>query len=255
MAQFKYTLGLEEVLLSDIDKVGGKNASLGEMIQNLSPLGVKVPGGYAVTVAGYWKYLDYNDMRDRVKDAMDGLDTDDVVQLRQVGSKVRNIVRDGVFPEEMITEIRERYLKMSAEYGNEITDVAVRSSATAEDLPDASFAGQQETYLNVRGSESILNSVRDCFASLFTDRAISYRENFGYDHFNIGLSVTIQKMVRSDLGAAGVAFSLDTESGFKDVVLINGSYGLGEMVVGGAVKPDEFLVFKPTLAKGFRPIV
>ena len=255
MSKFKYTLSLDEVLLSDLDKVGGKNASLGEMIQNLAPLGVKVPGGYAVTVAGYWKYLDYNNMRDRVKDAMNGLDTDDVVQLRQVGSQVRNIVRDGVFPEDMITEIRERYLKMSAEYGNEITDVAVRSSATAEDLPDASFAGQQETYLNVRGSESILNSVRDCFASLFTDRAISYRENFGYDHFNIGLSVTIQKMVRSDLGAAGVAFSIDTESGFKDVVLINGSYGLGEMVVGGAVKPDEFLVFKPTLAKGFKPIV
>ncbi len=255
MSKFKYTLGLDEVLLSDIDKVGGKNASLGEMIQNLSPLGVKVPGGYAVTVDGYWKYLDYNNMRERVKEAMEGLDTEDVVQLRQVGSQVRNIVRDGTFPEDMITEIRERYLKMSAEYGNEITDVAVRSSATAEDLPDASFAGQQETYLNVRGSESILNSVRDCFASLFTDRAISYRENFGYDHFNIGLSVTIQKMVRSDLGSSGVAFSLDTESGFKDVVLINGSYGLVEMVVVGAVKPDEFLVFKPTLAKGFRPIV
>ena len=180
---------------------------------------------------------------------------DDLVSLRRTGLEIRQIIRNGEWPEDLIEEIKERYHLLSQEYGQDITDVAVRSSATAEDLPDASFAGQQETYLNVRGPEQILISIRNCFASLFTDRAISYRDNFGFDHFDVGLSVCVQKMVRSDLASSGVAFSLDTESGFKDVVLINGSYGLGESVVQGTVSPDEFLIYKPTLKKGFESII
>ena len=169
--------------------------------------------------------------------------------------EIRQIIRNGEWPEDLKEEIKERYHLLSQKHKQDITDVAVRSSATAEDLPDASFAGQQETYLNVRGSEQLLTSVRNCFASLFTDRAISYRDNFGFDHFDVGLSVCVQKMVRSDLASSGVAFSLDTESGFKDVVLINGSYGLGESVVQGTVSPDEFLIFKPTLKDGFSSII
>ncbi|MCB0764951.1 MAG: phosphoenolpyruvate synthase, partial [Flavobacteriales bacterium] len=168
---------------------------------------------------------------------------------------VRTLIKNGKFPEDIWKGILQRYDEMSKQYGQEATDVAVRSSATAEDLPDASFAGQQETFLNIRGHQDLISAVRNCFASLFTDRAIVYRESLGYDHFQVGLSVGIQKMVRSDVGSSGVAFSLDTESGFKDVVLINGSYGLGEMVVQGAVSPDEFLVFKPTLAEGCSSII
>ena len=165
------------------------------------------------------------------------------------------MIRNTKFPPELSKMIIEAYYRLSAEYGQETTDVAVRSSATAEDLPDASFAGQQETYLNVRGPAAIMDSVRNCFASLFTDRAISYRQNFGFDHFAIGISVCIQKMVRSDLGSSGVAFSLDTESGFKDVVVINGIYGLGELIVQGSISPDEFIVFKPALKENFIPII
>ena len=180
---------------------------------------------------------------------------DDLVSLKKTGLEIRQLIRNGKWPRQVKEEIRDSYTLLSQKYGSDITDVAVRSSATAEDLPDASFAGQQETYLNVRGPEQILTSVRNCFASLFTDRAISYRDDFGFDHFDIGLSVCIQKMVRSDLASSGVAFSLDTESGFKDVILINCSYGLGEMVVQGTVSPDEFLIFKPTLKKGFESII
>ena len=180
---------------------------------------------------------------------------DDLVSLKKTGLEIRQLIRNGKWPRQVKEEIRDSYTLLSQKYGQDITDVAVRSSATAEDLPDASFAGQQETYLNVRGPEQILTSVRNCFASLFTDRAISYRDNFSFDHFNVGLSVCIQKMVRSDLASSGVAFSLDTESGFKDVILINCSYGLGEMVVQGTVSPDEFLIFKPTLKKGFDSII
>ena len=222
---------LSEVQLSDLELVGGKNASLGEMIQNLGKLGIDIPGGFALTVKAYWEFINFNKLDKKIRSLIKKMKKDDLVSLRRTGLEIRQIIRNGEWPEDLREEIKERYHLLSQEYEQEITDVAVRSSATAEDLPDASFAGQQETYLNVRGSEQILTSIRNCFASLFTDRAISYRDNFGFNHFDVGLSVCVQKMVRSDLASSGVAFSLDTESGFKDVVLINGSYGLGESVV------------------------
>lgn len=255
MSKAPYLKWLHEVQLSDLPTVGGKNASLGEMIQNLGRLGVKVPGGFVVTVAAYEAFIAHNELDQKIKDIVAKLDVDDVENIRRTGLAVRTLIKNGRFPEEIWKGILQRYEEMSQEYGQEQTDVAVRSSATAEDLPDASFAGQQETFLNVRGPQDLISAVRNCFASLFTDRAIVYRESLGYDHFQVGLSVGVQKMVRSDVGSSGVAFSLDTESGFKDVVLINGSYGLGEMVVQGAVSPDEFLVFKPALAQGFSSII
>ncbi|HEY0976060.1 MAG TPA: phosphoenolpyruvate synthase [Flavobacteriales bacterium] len=255
MSKAPYLKWLHEVELSDIPTVGGKNASLGEMIQNLGKLGVKVPGGFVVTVAAYEAFIAHNELDQKIKDIVAGLDVDDVENIRRTGLAVRTLIKNGKFPEEIWKGILQRYEEMSKQYGQEQTDVAVRSSATAEDLPDASFAGQQETFLNIRGPQDLISAVRNCFASLFTDRAIVYRESLGYDHFQVGLSVGVQKMVRSDVGSSGVAFSLDTESGFKDVVLINGSYGLGEMVVQGAVSPDEFLVFKPALAEGFSSII
>jgi len=253
--QNKYIVDLSEVQLSDLELVGGKNASLGEMIQNLSKLGVNIPGGFALTVEAYWEFIHFNKLDKRIRSLIKKMKKDDLVSLRRTGLEIRQIIRNGEWPEDLKEEIKERYHLLSQNYGQDITDVAVRSSATAEDLPDASFAGQQETYLNVRGPEQILISVRNCFSSLFTDRAISYRDNFGFNHFDVGLSVCVQKMVRSDLASSGVAFSLDTESGFKDVVLINGSYGLGESVVQGTVSPDEFLIFKPTLKDGFESII
>jgi len=255
MTDRTYLKWLHEVELKDIPTVGGKNASLGEMIQNLSKLGVKVPGGFVVTVASYEAFIAHNGFDQQIRDIVAGLDPDDVESIRRTGLSVRTLIKNGKFPEEIWKGILSRYEEMSKQYGQDQTDVAVRSSATAEDLPDASFAGQQETYLNVRGPQDLISAVRNCFASLWTDRAIVYRHGLGYDHFDVGISVGIQKMVRSDLGASGVAFSLDTESGFKDVVLINGSYGLGEMVVQGAVSPDEFLVFKPTLTQGYSAII
>ena len=251
----KYIVDLSEVKLSDLDLVGGKNASLGEMIQNIGKLGVNIPGGFAITVEAYWEFIRFNNLDDKIRSLMGELIKDDLVSLRKTGLEIRQIIRNGDWPEELKTEIKESYSVLSQKYDQDMTDVAVRSSATAEDLPDASFAGQQETYLNVRGPQQILSSVRNCFASLFTDRAISYRDTFNFDHFDVGLSVCIQKMVRSDLASSGVAFSLDTESGFKDVVLINGAYGLGEMVVQGTVSPDEFLVYKPTLKDGYKSII
>lgn len=251
----KYTIDLNQVSLTDINLVGGKNASLGEMIQNLKTLGIKVPNGFAITTEAYHTFIKHNKLDEKIISLVSNLDDSDINLLRKTGSEVRQLIRNGEFPEELKIEIRNKYKELSLDYDQEMTDVAVRSSATAEDLPDASFAGQQETFLNVRGSESILEAVRNCFASLFTDRAISYRNTFGYNHFDVGLSVCIQKMVRSDMSASGVAFSLDPESGFKDVVVVNGSYGLGEMVVQGAVSPDEFIVFKPSLEKGFSSII
>jgi pyruvate,water dikinase len=251
-----YTIDLNLVSLKDINLVGGKNASLGEMIQNLKSLNIKVPGGFAITTDAYFDFIEYNKFNQKITSLVSGLDDSNLTQLREVGSEVRQLIRNGEFPDSLKTEIKQKYLELSHQYGTgDMVDVAVRSSATAEDLPDASFAGQQETFLNVRGSESILEAVRNCFASLFTDRAISYRNTFGYNHFEVGLSVCIQKMVRSDMAASGVAFSLDPESGFKDVVVVNGSYGLGEMVVQGSVSPDEFIVFKPSLEKGFSSII
>ena len=255
MSHLNYTLPFSEIKMTNILQVGGKNASLGEMIQNLKPLGIEVPDGFAITVDAYRYFIDFNNLSDSIHEIVSNTNVDDVVDLRRNGLKVRQLIREGKFPNDMSEAILKAYKDLSSQYGTELTDVAVRSSATAEDLPDASFAGQQETYLNVRGDEALLSSVRNCISSLFTDRAISYREMFNFDHFEVGLSVGVQKMVRSDLASSGVAFSLDTESGFKDVVLINGAFGLGEMVVQGAVNPDEFLVFKPTLEKGFNSII
>jgi pyruvate,water dikinase len=251
----QFILNLNEVGINDIEIVGGKNASLGEMIQNLTHLDVRIPGGYVITVEAYKEYIAHNNLQEQIRSIVKATDLNDIDALRHCGLKVRRMVAAGSFPDTLINQITEAYEKLSKLYKQANVDVAVRSSATAEDLPDASFAGQQETFLNVSGAEGLLIAVRNCFASLFTDRAISYRESFNYDHFDIGLSVCVQKMVRSDLAASGVAFSLDTESGFKDVVVINGSYGLGEMIVQGAVSPDEFIVFKPTLKQGFDSII
>lgn len=251
----KYIQKLSEVGIDDLPRVGGKNASLGEMIQHLTAQNIKVPNGFAITVDAFDAFIDENHLKEKINAALEGLDTTDIIQLRKTGSHIRKLISNGKFPVSVEKSILECYYALSAEYNQEATDIAVRSSATAEDLPDASFAGQQSTYLNIRGGEMLLTAIRSCFASLYTDRAISYRSSRGYDHFIIKLSVCVQKMVRSDLGSSGVAFSLDTESGFKDVVLINGAYGLGELVVGGEISPDEFLVFKPTLQKGFNAII
>src|SRR5215204_3339069 len=246
---------LNQVGIKDINLVGGKNASLGEMLQNLTKIGVNIPDGFVITVNAYQEFIRYNNLDEKIRGFVKQIDYSSVESLRRAGLQIRNLIRNGRFPSTLSQEIIDAYKELSAKYGQDVTDVAVRSSATAEDLPDASFAGQQETYLNVRGPAAIMDSVRNCFASLFTDRAISYRESFKYDHFAVKLSVCIQKMVRSDLGSSGVAFSLDTESGFKDVIVINGSYGLGEMVVQGSISPDEFIVFKPTLKEGYNSII
>ena len=255
MKSEKLILKLEEAGINDVELVGGKNASLGEMIQHLSQLGVSIPSGFIVTVKSYQQFLSYNNLESEIERITEQINVDSLQDLRRGGREVRSLILQGNFPNQLIEELKEAYQELSNTYNTTEVDVAVRSSATAEDLPDASFAGQQETFLNVSGVDELLIAIRKCFASLFTDRAISYRKSFGYDHFKIGLSVCIQKMVRSDMASSGVAFSLDTESGFKDVVLINGSYGLGELVVQGAVSPDEFLVFKPTLKQGFSSII
>jgi pyruvate, water dikinase len=251
----KFILGLHEAGIDDLYRVGGKNASLGEMIQHLTKLGIRIPSGFIITVDAYQSFIAFNQLEGKINSLVAEIDYESVESLRRAGLQIRNMIRNSKFPSELSTLIINAYYKMSLEYGQEITDVAVRSSATAEDLPDASFAGQQETYLNVRGPAAIMDSVRNCFASLFTDRAISYRQNFGFDHFAISISICVQKMVRSDLGCSGVAFPLDTESGFKDVVVINGIFGLGELIVQGSVSPDEFIVFKPTLKEGYVPII
>jgi len=202
-----YTIDLNKVSLKDIGLVGGKNASLGEMLQNIKSLGIKVPNGFAITTEAYHDFIKHNSLDEKINELISGLDDSDLAKLRWAGSETRQLIRNGKFPESLKNEIREKYRELSLSYGQEMIDVAVRSSATAEDLPDASFAGQQETFLNVRGSESILEAVRNCFASLFTDRAISYRNTFGYDHFDIGLSVCIQKMVRSDMAQTSSSYS------------------------------------------------
>jgi len=246
---------LEQVGINDINLVGGKNASLGEMLQNLTGLGIKIPGGFVITTNAYNQFIEYNNLDTQIKALVKAVDYSNIESLRRAGLAVRNLIRNARFPAALSQEIIDAYNSLSGKYDQTATDVAVRSSATAEDLPDASFAGQQETYLNVRGPAALMDAVRNCFASLFTDRAISYRETFKYDHFAVGLSVCVQKMVRSDLAASGVAFSIDTESGFKDVVVINSSFGLGELIVQGAVSPDEYLVFKPALKEGYPSLI
>jgi pyruvate,water dikinase len=249
-----YIRGFKEIGIEDIPLVGGKNASLGEMCRELASQGVKVPDGFAVTAEAYWSFLRETMLAGRIQQALENLDTQKVERLQEAGGKIRRAIMEAAIPCEVEREILEAYhVLIAAEEG--AVDVAVRSSATAEDLPGASFAGQQETFLNVRGDAALLESCKKSFASLFTDRAISYRQDKGFDHMKVGLSIGIQRMVRSDLASAGVMFSIETETGFKDVVLINAAFGLGESVVKGAVNPDEFYVFKPALKMGFRPIL
>jgi pyruvate,water dikinase len=244
----------EDLTIGDVPSVGGKNASLGEMIRNLGQKGVRVPSGFAITAYAYKYMIEKAGIDVKIKEILTGLNTHDVADLAVRGQQIRNLIKSTPVPAELEESIRRYYREMEFRYGENV-DVAVRSSATAEDLPDASFAGQQETYLNVRGEDQLIEKVRECFASLFTNRAISYRVDKGFDHFSVYLSVGVQKMVRSDLACSGVMFSIDTESGFQDAVYITGAYGLGENVVQGAVNPDQFYVFKPTLNKGFRPIL
>lgn len=271
----RFVLWFEEVGIDDIALVGGKNASLGEMIRELLPQGVQIPLGFATTAAAFRFFLAGAGLEPQLRQLFADLDVDDVVNLRERGQQARNLILNTPFPAELETSIATAYQQLCDRYepvpsvcdrlsgldrdrcqrqfGS--VDVAVRSSATAEDLPDASFAGQQETYLNVRGVQAVIQACHRCFASLFTDRAISYRQARGFDHFEVALSVGVQKMVRSDLAASGVMFSIDTETGFRNAALVTAAYGLGENVVQGAVNPDEFFVFKPTLQQGLRPIL
>ena len=250
----KFVRWFEEIGAKDIALVGGKNASLGEMVRNLGKKGVSVPSGFAITAEAYKYVVKEAGISQKIKDTLADLDTNDMENLAERGEKIRNLIAHSPLPKALEEEIRICYRKMEERFGKNV-DVAVRSSATAEDLPTASFAGQQTSYLNVRGEDDLLEKVMDCFASLFTNRAISYRVDKGFDHLSVYLSVGVQKMVRSDLACSGVMFSIDTDSGFRDVVYITGAYGLGENVVQGVVDPDQFYVFKPTLKGGFRPIV
>ena len=248
----QYVIKLEELGMDDVEIVGGKNASLGEMISNLSNLGVTVPGGFATTAAAYRKFLGADGLDKRIHSLLDDLDVDDIDALTSAGADIRGWILETPLPDDLMRDVQAAWIEMSA--GQDIA-VAVRSSATAEDLPDASFAGQQETFLNVRGVDNMVEAMHQVFASLFNDRAIAYRVHHGFDHADVALSAGIQTMVRSDIGSSGVIFTLDTETGFRDAVFITSSWGLGETVVQGAVNPDEFYVYKPALAKGNRPIL
>lgn len=248
----EYVVSLDKLGVHDVEHVGGKNASLGEMISNLAGAGVSVPGGFATTSQAYRDFLELSGLNDQIHAALDALDVDDVNALAKTGAQIRQWIMEAEFPEKLNAEIRAAFATLSQ--GNPDMAVAVRSSATAEDLPDASFAGQQETFLNIRGVENVIRAAKEVFASLFNDRAISYRVHQGFDHKLVALSAGVQRMVRSETGTAGVMFTLDTESGFRDVVFITGAYGLGETVVQGAVNPDEFYVHKPTLEAG-RPAI
>ena len=249
-----FVLWFDEIGINDIPIVGGKNASLGEMIGELTPKGVNVPTGFATTAYAYRYFIKSAGLEEKLRNLFADLDVDDLQNLRTRARKARKLLLHTPFPKDFRSAIATSYKKLCERY-NADTDVAVRSSATAEDLPDASFAGQQETYLNVTTAEEVLAATHRCFASLFTDRAISYRQTKGFDHFDVALAVGVQKMVRSDLATSGVMFSIETESGFKDAALITAAYGLGENVVQGSVNPDEYHVFKPTLIAGHRPII
>ena len=260
MSESTYLKWLDETDINEVDVVGGKNASLGEMIKNLKHLNIKVPYGFVVTANSYDLFMAHNNLVEKIQIIIEETDIDDFVDLKRNSLKIRNLIVDGEIPDTLKIDIIKYYKALSHKYldnhnqPQEYTDVAVRSSGTSEDLPDASFAGQQDTYLNVRGNTQLLERIKSCFASLYTDRAICYRKTMGYLQ-NVKLSVCVQKMVRSDLGCSGVAFSIDPDSGFKDVVVVNGSWGLGEMVVSGQVKPDEFIIHKKTLDLGYKAII
>ncbi|MCD4760432.1 phosphoenolpyruvate synthase, partial [bacterium] len=251
----KYILWFNQINNKDVPKVGGKNASLGEMYSKLTKQGVAIPNGFAVTAQAYDYFISTTGVKKEIRRILKDLNTHDLRNLQSKGRQVRQAILKAEFPEDLNQQIVEHYQKLSKEFKVKNVDVAVRSSATAEDLPDASFAGQQDTYLNIEGEAELLDACRRCMASLFTDRAISYRADKGFNHFKVKLSITVQKMVRSDLATSGVMFSIDTESGFRDAVLINAIYGLGEYIVQGMVNPDEFYVFKPTLLQGYQPII
>ena len=254
MSDEKLILWFDEVGMEDVPLVGGKVASLGELYNNLTPM-VNVPYGFSITSRAYRYFLEYNNLNQKIKQILDTLDPKNLEDLQRKAELIRAYILSGDFPPDLREQIRNAYEKLSEHYGTSNVDVAVRSSATAEDLPDASFAGQQDTFLNVRGVEEIYFNVKRCFASLFTDRAISYRANFGFDHMAVGMAVGIQKMVRSDQASSGVMFTAHPEVGFRDVVIIESLYGLGTVAVGGEVTPDEFVVHKPTLKEGYRSII
>ena len=250
----KYVIWFQDLGMNDVPEVGGKNASLGEMISGLSNAGVRVPGGFATTAFAFREFLRHEGLADRISAALKDLDVDDINALREAGAKIRRWIVETPFPPALNEAITEAWNRMVEEAGGEAFTVAVRSSATAEDLPDASFAGQQETFLNIQGLDSVRHHIHEVFASLYNDRAISYRVHRGFEHSEVALSAGVQRMVRSDIGASGVMFTLDTESGFRDVVFVTASWGLGETVVQGSVNPDEFHVYKPALEAG-RPAI
>ncbi len=249
-----YVISFEQLGINDVPEVGGKNASLGEMIQHLTQLGVRVPGGFATTADAYRDFLAQSGLATRINSELDRLNIEDLTALADCGRKIRQWIMDTPFQEQLIQEISDYYHRLVGDSEDGAT-FAVRSSATAEDLPDASFAGQQETFLNIHGLDHILHAIKEVFASLYNDRAISYRVHKGFVHADVALSAGIQRMVRSDTGASGVMFTIDTESGFENVVFITAAWGLGETVVQGAVNPDEFYVHKPLLEQGKPAIV
>ncbi|MEM4247322.1 MAG: phosphoenolpyruvate synthase [Candidatus Woesearchaeota archaeon] len=251
----EFILWFKDLKIEDVPLVGGKNASLGEMYRELTKKGIRIPNGFATTAHAYKYLLKHSGIEKEMRKLLEGLDVKNVKQLAERGRKIRELIRRAEFPDDLREAIIKAYKQLSKQYGTSEVDVAVRSSATAEDLPEASFAGQQETYLNIVGEHALLDACRNCFASLFTNRAIAYRAEKGFDHFKVYLSIGIQKMVRSDLASSGVMFTLDTETGFPHVCFVTGSYGLGENIVQGAVNPDEFYVFKPTLKEGYTPII
>jgi len=251
----KYVLWFKEISKGDVPLVGGKNASLGEMFSKLSRKGIQVPNGFAITAEAFRYYLRFNQIDEKLEEIFEKFDPKSIQSLKETGEKSRQLILKGKFPPDLEKEILENYQKLSRIYNQKNADVAVRSSATAEDLATASFAGQHETYINISGNENVLRTVKKCFASLFTDRAIAYREEKGFEHLKVALSVGVQKMVRSDLASSGVMFTLDTETGFENVVLINSIFGQGEMIVKGKIIPDTFYVFKPTLKQGYRAII
>ncbi len=250
-----FIIWFKDLSIKDVPRVGGKNASLGEMYQKLDKKGVRIPNGFATTANAYWRFIKKGGLGKKIENILKGLDVQNVRDLSQRGQKIRNLILKTPLDKNFKEAIISAYKKLSKEYKSRAVDVAVRSSATAEDMPSASFAGQMETYLNIRGADNLLKAVHKCMASLFTNRAIVYRQTKGFKHMDVALSVGIQKMIRSDLACSGVMFSCDTESGFADITVINSSWGLGENIVQGKVSPDEFMVFEPLLDKGYKPIV